>query len=576
MTGADGKGFTDPTGFPLHDSNSFAPGSIMQFVQTLDVQRFTGSLNGNWRPLSWLSNDATFGLDLADQNVFHVCRLNECPASGATARVGNVFSQQDNRRNFSGKLSSTASWQARSWANLKTSIGAEYTNVENDQLFAQGRTLAPGASTLAATSTFVSFGATQPTAVKTLGYYAQEQVSLRDRLFLTVAARSDQNSAFGTKFQKVVYPKVSASWLLSDESFFPHKDWLNSFRLRSAFGANGVQPQATAALQTFSAATQTVTKVDAQTGTDLPGLVANQPGNSKLKPETSSELETGFEADFFNRRLHLDFTHYTKNTKDALIALPIPASVGAPVLSLQQNVGKTRNWGNEVQANMVLLDRRSFSWDVTVSASHNDNKWVDLGEDPAKCGTAAAKAAGQDCENLVLGAGTVTQQRKGDPLFMQWYRRIGVGFAKDMASVQTGFDLFQRRLRISGLFDYRSGGNTLEGNYFQCSSSPKACRDSQDPTAPLWMQARAVAVTTGSKTNGTTFTTRLGYFQSSQFWKFRELSASMVLPSRVNSVLRASTGSTLVFGLRKPRRVPRMSSSRPPPTYITFRLNLKY
>ncbi len=620
MSGADGKLFTDPTGFPIHDSNSFAPGSIMQYVWTDDVQRFTGSLNANWRPLSWVNNDATFGLDLADQNQFHVCRLNECPASGATARVGNVYSQQDNRRNFSGKLSSTASWQARSWANLKTSIGAEYTNVENDQLFAQGRTLAPGASTLGATSTFVTYGATQPTAVKTLGYYVQEQASLRDRLFVTVAARSDQNSAFGTKFQKVVYPKVSVSWLASDESFFPHYSWLNSFRLRSAYGANGVQPQATAALQTFTAATQTLTKVDAQTGADVAGLLANQPGNAKLKPETSSELETGFEADFFNRRLHVDFTHYTKNTKDALIALPIPASVGAPVLSLQQNIGKTRNWGNEIQANMVLVDRRSFSWDVTISGSHNDNKWVDLGQDPSKCGTAAAKAAGQECEDLVIGAGTVTQQRKGDPLFMQWYRRfkfndlngdgilqvnevqvddtlskIGVGFAKDMASIQTGFDLFQRKLRISGLFDYRSGGNTLEGNYFQCSSAPKACKDSQDPSAPLWMQARAIAITNGTKVNGTTFTTRLGYFSPSQFWKFRELSASYVLPNRINRFTRAATGSTIVFGLRNihtwtsftgvdpeqnygvnANEIPQDFNTSPPPTYITFRLNLKY
>jgi TonB-linked SusC/RagA family outer membrane protein len=622
MTGSDGKGFVDPTGFPLHDSNSFAPGSIMQYVWTDDVQRFTGSMNMNWRPLSWLQNDGTVGVDLADQNQFHVCRLNECPASGATARVGNVYTQQDNKRNFSAKVASTASWQARSWMNLKTSIGSEYTNVEQDQVFAQGRTLAPGASTLNATSTFVQYGARQPTAVKTLGYYAQEQASIRDRLFITAAARSDQNSAFGTKFQKVLYPKVSVSWLMSDESFFPKYDWMNSFRLRTAYGANGVQPQATAALQTFTASTQTITKVDQQSGTDLAGLVANQPGNAKLKPETSSELEAGFEADFFRSRLHIDFTHYIKNTKDALIALPIPSSVGAPVTSLQQNIGKTQNWGNEVQVNAVLLDRRSFSFDVTASASHNDNKWVDLGQDPGKCTTTGGVTS---CADLVLGAGTVTQQRKGHPLFEQWYRQFtyadangdgiiqasevkvsdtlsarGVGFAKDMASIQTGFDLFQKRLRITGLFDYRSGGNTLEGNYFQCSSAPKACRDSQDPTAPLWMQARAVAVTTGSKTNGTTFTTRGGYFVSSQFWKFRELSASMVLPNRVNNILRTGYGSTLVFGLRNihtwtsftgvdPEQnfgvgsatsaspeVPSDFNTSPPPTYITFRLNLKY
>jgi TonB-linked SusC/RagA family outer membrane protein len=618
MTGSDGKGYYDATGFPLHDSNGFAPGSIMQYVWTDDVQRFTGSTNLNWRPLSWLANDGTVGIDWSNQNQYHVCRLNECPQQGATSRVGNVYTQNDGKRNFSAKVSSTASWQARSWVNLKTSAGSEYTNLERDQTFDQGRTLPPGASSLAATSTFVQYSHTEPTAVKTLGYYLQEQAGLRDRMFITVAARQDQNSAFGTKFQHILYPKVSLSWLASDESFFPQFSWLNSLRLRSAYGANGVQPQATAALKTFTPGTQTVTKVDAQTGADLPSLVANQPGNADLRPEKSAEFETGFEADLFSRRIHVDYTWYQKNTTDALIALPIPSSVGAPVTSLQLNVGKTQNWGNEVQVNAVLFDSRRFSWDVTLSASHNANSWVDLGKDPSKC--TVDSSGNSTCQDLIIGAGTTTQQRKGDPLFMQWYRgytyadkngdgiiqvnevqvsdtlsKIAVGFAKDLASIQTGFDLFQRHLRISGLFDYRAGGNTLEGNYFQCSSAPKACRDSQDPTAPLWMQARAVAVTNGTKVNGTTFTTRLGYFVPAQFWKFRELSASLLLPDRANKLFAAQNGSTLVFGLRNihtwtsftgvdpeqnygvtTNEVTQDFNTSPPPMYITVRLNLKY
>jgi outer membrane receptor protein involved in Fe transport len=515
-------------------------------------------------------------------------------------------------------LASTATRQLTPSLLLKTSGGAEYTNVEDDDLRTQGRGLAPGASTLGSTSTFVSYSSQQPRAVKTFGYYLQEQASLNDRLFVTLAARQDQNSAFGTKFQHVLYPKLSVSWLASDESFFPSLSWLNSFRLRSAYGANGVQPQATAALQTFSAAVQTMTKVDAQTGSDITGLTANQPGNPDLRPETSSELEMGFEADLFNRRLHIDYTRYDKRTKDALIALPIPASVGSSVLSLQQNIGKTRNWGNEIQANAVLIDRRSFGWDVTVSASHNDNKWLDLGKDPSKCSGTGDQ---QTCADLVLGAGTLTQQRKGDPLFMQWYRGysyndanqdgiiqvaevkvdsalspIAVGFAKDIVSIQNGFDLFKRRLRITTLFDYRAGGNTLEGNYFQCSSAPKACRDSQDPTAPLWMQARAVAITSGTRIGGTTYTTRLGYFVPAQFWKFREFSAALMLPERVNRyLLHAEQGSTVVLGLRNlhtwtsftgvdpeqnygvnGNEVAQDFNTSPPPTYITFRLNLKY
>jgi len=607
MTGSDGKLLYDPTGFPLYDANSFAPASIMQFVTTNDLQRFTWSINGNWRPLAWMSNDATVGVDLADNDAFHVCRLNECPNSGGTARVGNVSDSKRNARNFSAKVNSTASWTPRPWANLKTTLGADYANIEGDSLAASGRGLAPGASSLGAVSTFVSMSATTFSAQKTLGYYFQEQLALRERLFLTAAVRQDQNSAFGTRFQNIKYPKLSASWLLSDESFFPHPDWLNSFRFRTAFGASGVQPGATSALQTFAPSTAQVTKADANTGAATPGLLAANPANPFLKPEKSQELETGFETDLFNRRLHLDYTHYNKTTHDALISVPIPASVGASTTSQLLNVGSTNNWGNELQLNVGLVDRRSFGWDVTFSASHNDNKWLDLGIDP---GTGKAR---------VIGAGTTTEEWVGLPLFAQFYRNYtyndanhdgiiqqsevkvdsllsnhGVGFAKDLVSIQNGLDLFSRRLRVTALFDYKGGGNGLDGNWFQCSSSPKACQETQDRTSPLWMQARAVAQTYGTTYNGTNYKSALGYFMNNQFWKFRELSAVVQLPNFVNRQLRSANGSTVVFGARNLKtwskftgvdpeenygtssEVQQDFNTSPPPTYFTFRLNLKY
>jgi TonB-linked SusC/RagA family outer membrane protein len=607
MTGADGKNYYDPTGFPLHDANSFAPGSIMQYTTTDDVQRFTGSLNANWRPLAWMQNDATVGVDLANNDQFHVCRLNECPNSGATARVGNVSDTKRNARNFSAKINSTGTWQPRGWANFKTSVGADYTNVEGDTLSASSRFLAPGASALGAGSTAVSWSATTFSAVKTLGYYVQEQFAFRDRLFLTAAVRQDQNSAFGTNFQNVKYPKLSVSWLASDESFFPHPAFLNSFRFRSAYGASGVQPGATAALQTFSATTSDITTKDLNTGTAQPGLIANNPGNAFLRPEKSTELETGFESDLFDHRLHIDFTHYNKKTHDALINIPIPFSVASPVSSLLQNVGSTQNWGNELQANLAIVQRRNFGWDVTLSASHNDNKWLDLGIDP---GTGKSR---------IIGSGTATQERLGDPLFAQWYRNYsfndanhdgiiqqsevvvdtaltkhGVGFAKDLVSVQNGFDLFSHKLRVNAMFDYKGGGNGLDGNYFQCSSTPKACQETQDRTSSLALQARAVAQTYGTKVNGTTYTTRLGYFVNNQFWKFRELSAVVSLPERLTRLVNASSGSTIVLGARNlhtwspftgvdpeqnygvSNEVQQDFNTSPPPTYFTFRLNLKY
>ena len=77
------------------------------------MQRFTGSFDANWRPFTWMQNDGTVGVDLATNDVYHICRLNECPNSGATSRVGNVSDNKQNCRNFSAKVTSTSTWQAR-------------------------------------------------------------------------------------------------------------------------------------------------------------------------------------------------------------------------------------------------------------------------------------------------------------------------------------------------------------------------------------------------------------------------------------------------------------------------------
>jgi TonB-linked SusC/RagA family outer membrane protein len=635
------KPFADPTGFPQHDYNSFAPGSIMQYVTPVDVQRLTANTDANWRPFSWMQNDATVGIDLSLQDVFHVCRLNECPNSGALSRLGNVSDNRINRRNFSAKMSSTGTWQVNPWANLKTSVGTDYTNEENEQLFAAGHGLPPGASSLAATAVFDRYGTTAPTAVKTLGYYIQEQASLHDRLFLTLAARQDQNSAFGSNFQKVLYPKASVSWIASDEDFFPKFSWLDNLRLRSAYGANGVQPGATAGLQTFSATTASITKANLTTGTDQAGLAANNPGNANLKPETSAEFEAGFEMDMLNRRLHFDYTFYNKKTHDALINVPIPASAGASVTQLLQNVGSTQNWGHEVQLNAQLVTSRMVSWDVTVGASHNSNKWLDLGIDPATCKLGAGGVVDPStCQERIIGAGGTTQQRVGYPLNTQWYKpyhyadangdgilqacnrvsaclsevivdsaRVSTGYnvARDLFSIQNGFDLFDHKLRINAMFDYKGGGNTQDGtNNFDCRANvPLSCPESQDPNSPLWKQARAVASTYGSVvgdtnpitkavTNTVIEKTQVGYYMSLAAWKFRELSAVYQLPTRAVTFMRAQTGSSVVFGVRNIHTWTKFTgpdpeanagttnegqfefNTAPLPTYFTLRLNLKY
>jgi len=157
-----------------------------------------------------------------------------------------------------------------------------------------------------------------------------------------------------------VYPKFSLSWILSDESFFPKMGWLDQLRLRSAYGASGVQPGATSALVTFATTTvnQPVIAVN-PTGSDTPGLRASALGNPNLKPELSAEFEGGFEARVFNNRANFDFTYYSKQTRDALISQSIAPSAGPASTTVLRNLGSVKNAGVEATVHTTILSMLS-------------------------------------------------------------------------------------------------------------------------------------------------------------------------------------------------------------------------
>jgi TonB-linked SusC/RagA family outer membrane protein len=591
----------------LNEFFQFAPGDVMQRFRPQIVQRTTMSLNGNWRPLSWFQNDATIGIDLANRDNSDLCRKGEC-APTSTNRQGLVADAKNNRRTVSAKLSSTASYNARSWLNLRTTVGGDYVNVEDDGANSSGSILPPGGSVVDQASTR-NGGQLSPVATKTLGIYAQEQAGLRDRLFFTLAVRSDQNSAFGTKFQHVVYPKASLSWMMSDEPFFPQWSFLNSFRLRTAYGASGVQPGRTDALVTFTAGSQNLPSrtPGATSGTDTPALAANRTGNPDLRPERTYEYEAGFETQLLSNKVRLDYTTYLKRTSDALINVDRAPSSGASELSPLVNIGATENTGHEVSLTAQLLERSSFAWDVTINASHESNKIRDLGINPVTG------------ESRILNEGSGQQQRVGYPINGRWGRPysysdangdgilqpnevvvdpkfvfFGYAFPRDIFSVQNSISLFKNQLRLTGMVDYK-GGFTLQdgGNNFQCGTGPFACREVQDPTAPLAWQARNVAKIYGTVVDGTSYKTSVGYLQNGQFWKFREFSAAYTLPPVVRRYIRAQSGSTVVFGVRNlhtwtgytgvdpeehdaPSDTQSNFQSSPAPRYMTLRFNLKY
>ena len=579
---------------PLMGYRAFTPGQVFGETIQQSIDRFIGSSNWNWRPSTWFNGRANVGVDFTSRVDDDLRRRGEGAPLTATSRQGSKGSAGANITNFSVDLAGTASWNPREALNSKTTLGAQLVDFNQNLRRGTGTDLAPGTQTAGGGANQVASEAT--TISKTLGLFVEEAVGVRDRLFLTGALRSDQNSAFGTDFQSVLYPKLSASWIISDEGFFPKFDWLNQLRLRSAYGASGRQPGPNDAIRFFASQRANVA------GTDVSAVTYSALGNSKLKPERATEFEGGFEGRLFSSRVNVDVTYYSKLTKDAMITIVQPGSLGAAA-NVVGNIGSTKNVGWEGLVSSQLVNASSIGWDVTLSGSTNENKLVTLGRD----------ALG----NLLPPQTTsTTRAQAGYPLFGYWQRKytyadanhdgyitlneitvddsstfVGPSAPKYQAVLTNGVDLFHRKLRLQGLLDYKGGHKVLNGTERIRCQSRVNCIGTSDLKAPLWQQARAVALREHLSQS------QYGYMEDASFIRLREVSATYNISEKLASRFLRARGGTFTFAARnlgmlyKPYSgtdpetdanagdsidTPFEFQTISPPSYFTLRLSLNY
>jgi len=511
-------------GDTLYGWRSFTPRDIYQGETNQAIERFIGSSSGSYRPQDWLTLRLNAGLDLINRNDTQLCRFENCPNVG-TDRQGYKIDNRTTFYSYTMSTNATATRRLTEALESKTTLGVQLGRILFNRNGARSEVLPPGATTVTAGA--VEFADEATSESRTIGSYLEQNLSFNERFFVTGALRSDRNSAFGADFKTVIYPKFSASWVASDESFFPQMGWLNELRLRTAYGASGVQPGTTDAVQFF-----TSTTARGEAG-DQPALVFSTLGNRQLKPERSTELELGFDVSAFDSRLSAEVTRYVKSSKDALISRILPPSLGTGATARFENLGKVRNQGWETLITTQLMRGSNLGWELTINGSANSNELQSLGGVP----------------NII---GTTQSQRVGYPLYGWWSRKLtgfedkdgngiitynanpavseitvtdtneflGSPLPKRELAVASSWDVFQRKLRIQALVDYK-GGHLVYNNTerIRCASRFN-CSGLINPNSTLFEQARTALVREHPSRSVS------GFFEKGDFWRFREVSLS--------------------------------------------------
>lgn len=362
-----GSGLPNAMDGPFRGYIAYLPERYYSDIQGYQgVHRQTYSLTANHRPFEWLTHRFVVGGDFTDTRNSELYK--RIAGVGSNLPAGRKEVQNSRVTYMSADYSATGTHSITSDLKSSTSAGVQYYQKENEWFWARGdvfpvnqlETVTSGATRTAQEDFFEN---------KTLGAYVQEQITWKDRFFLTGAVRGDDNSAFGKNFDFVVYPKLSASWVISEEPFLAGGSFLSALKLRGAWGKAGQQPDVFAALRTY----QPQVGVGGE-----PALTTENLGNPDLEPEVGQELEFGFDASVLNDRLALEFTVFDKKTRDAIVQLPALPSLGFPGFQFR-NIGEVSNRGFEAGLRTQAYQARNAQLEFNLTFAHTDNEVRDIG-----------------------------------------------------------------------------------------------------------------------------------------------------------------------------------------------------
>ena len=448
------------------------------------------------------------GIDYFDQNDDNLFPVTLSQIQAASGYSGLITQQYGSSVRTNLNVGLTHSYASGSAFTATTAVGVQREQRSfNTTVLANGGIL-PGQINIDKGSV-PSLGQTRIDASE-FAYYLQEDVLLfSERLLLSAGLRSEKGTNNGNIDSYYLFPKGAISYRVKSPWSF-----MDNVKIRAAAGQSGNQPNYG---QKFT---------NLATGVYGGGnilVIGGQLGAKSIKPETQTELESGFDVSFLNSRIGVSFTVYQKTIDDLIVQRTLAPSLGQTTQIL--NGGQLENKGLEMSLNLVPLQRRSLDWTSRISFSSNQGTITRLDVPTFNVG-----AFGFGFGQGRIAKGESPTQIVGRYKLTPTGATITAALGNTLPDWQMGFSNEFRwgNIRVFGFLDWRKGGNAVN-----------LTANSYDGSVLAPDSAAAVARLASYGANLSP------YIQDATFLKLRELSVSYDLPASLRERLLPSAVGTV-------------------------------
>ncbi|WP_108866666.1 SusC/RagA family TonB-linked outer membrane protein [Aquimarina aquimarini] len=471
LTGRSAVGVTDVYELSDGSQRSYRAGvydnpywTVSKNPATDDVNRFTGRFSFEYRPMDWLTLQGRYAYDR-----YSDVRKSAFDLNSASNRTGRVFDDAVFNEDITANFLALFNKDISEKLTFNGLLG--YENYSNDYLRrnvqADGLTI-PGFFDVSNSSTQIND--VDIFRKKTDAVFGELKFGYNDTFFVTGRARNDWSSTLPVDSNDFLSYSVGASFVLSE---LYESDIVNYSKLRASYGKTGNDAPIYASKTFFEAGEAGGDGFINGSPNTFPlfGAVAlerdGESGSNQIQPEETTELEVGGELKFFNSRVGLDLTYYTKETTGQVFAVDVAPSSGFN--GRNTNVGKIENKGFEIGANFNPVRTDDFSWNIDVNWTSYTTEVVELApgvESFTLAGftSTSSRVLPGESYGAIFGnkwlrddSGNIQIDDKGFPIVDPQSGVIGDPIPDWQAGIRN--TVSYKNLSLSFLFDIREGGD---------------------------------------------------------------------------------------------------------------------